>query len=94
MLFAFSVMPKTYLHDWVANHTDYYSFHSNDETVTKTGFNCHCDDLVVSAPFTAPPAGFYLNAFLSFTTFVSPAYAFLFANAPATKDSRGPPRLA
>lgn len=52
-VFAFSVTPKILLHNLVADHKDtpIKSNHSNQEQVSKAGFNCNCDNLVVESPF-------------------------------------------
>lgn len=53
-VFAFSITPKIILHNVVANHKD-TPLASNTEKnaqVTKAGFNCNCDNLVVESPFT------------------------------------------
>jgi len=52
-VFAFSVTPKILLHDLVADHKDtpIKPNHSNQEQISKAGFNCNCDNLVVESPF-------------------------------------------
>jgi len=52
-VFAFSVTPKILLHNLVADHKDtpIKSNHSNQEQISKAGFNCNCDNLVVESPF-------------------------------------------
>ena len=52
-VFAFSVTPKILLHDLVADHKDtpINSNHSNQEQISKAGFNCNCDNLVVESLF-------------------------------------------
>ncbi|HVM87856.1 MAG TPA: hypothetical protein VMT76_06680 [Puia sp.] len=53
IVFAFSVTPKILLHNLVADHRDTPLAHnySHDQQVSKTGFNCNCDNLVVESPF-------------------------------------------
>lgn len=53
-VFAFSVTPKIILHNLVADHRDTprSQNHSKDQQLSKTGFNCNCDNLVVESPFT------------------------------------------
>jgi hypothetical protein len=55
MLFAFSIMPKKILHDWIVSHTDGVSATAKSEVaqVGKAGFNCNCQNLVAESPFTA-----------------------------------------
>jgi hypothetical protein len=52
-VFAFSVTPKILLHDLVADHKDtpIKPNHSNQEQISKAGFNCNCDNLVAESPF-------------------------------------------
>lgn len=52
-VFSFSVMPKIILHDLVADHRDtpLAQNYSDQQQVSKTGFNCNCDNLVVELPF-------------------------------------------
>jgi hypothetical protein len=53
MVFAFSVTPKILLHNLVADHRDTPRSHNNskEQQLSKTGFNCNCDNLVVEWPF-------------------------------------------
>ncbi|HLK30081.1 MAG TPA: hypothetical protein VKT28_15985 [Puia sp.] len=53
MVFAFSVTPKILLHNLVADHRDTPRSHNNskEQQLSKTGFNCNCDNLVVESPF-------------------------------------------
>jgi hypothetical protein len=94
LLFAFSTMPKKYLHDLVADHKDFYSFQSADEaTVYQTGFNCHCDDVVVSTPFVEASFTFNVAALPCYKAPAFSSYNFYFLNSCSTKDSRGPPAV-
>jgi hypothetical protein len=53
LLFAFSNTPKKTLHDFFANHKDVPVRSSGSKTLqfSQSGFNCHCEDLVVELPF-------------------------------------------
>lgn len=55
VLFAFSIMPKKILHDWIVSHTDGVAAVVKSETaqVGKAGFSCDCQNLVAESPFTA-----------------------------------------
>ena len=55
VLFAFSIMPKKMLHDWIVSHTDGVAAvgKSAMAQVGKAGFNCDCKNLVAESPFTA-----------------------------------------
>ncbi|MEO6454329.1 MAG: hypothetical protein ABIN97_09665 [Ginsengibacter sp.] len=52
-VFTLGVTPKKALHNLLANHTDNTSKSSNTKTqqLSKAGFNCQCDDLVVKSNF-------------------------------------------
>jgi len=53
LVFTISVAPRSFFHDLVADHRDIpgCSIDHKIQVVHKQGFNCHFDDLVVSAPF-------------------------------------------
>jgi hypothetical protein len=94
LVFAFSITPKKYLHDLVADHEDFYSCYSGDETTVSTaGFNCHCDDLVVSTPFVKTVFESALSPAPVHKAFPSSTYHFFFYSTSSAKDSRGPPSL-
>lgn len=95
LIFTFSITPKKYLHDLIADHTDFYSFHSGDEaTYSQKGFNCQCEDLVVSTPFIEASFELSLSTEVYRKEFTSSSYHFYFLQTNRTKDSRGPPAIA
>ncbi len=96
LIFMFSSTPKKYLHDLIADHSDYYGFvHSDsDATISKAGFNCHCDDLVVATPFMKATFATGLSATTLFAEFVAAAYSRASITTLYTKDLRGPPGVA
>ena len=53
IVFAFSITPQIYLHDLVADHRDTHikSNFSEQAQLSKTGFHCTWDNLVVESPF-------------------------------------------
>jgi hypothetical protein len=53
VVFGFSVTPKILLHNLVADHRDTprTQNYTNEQQLSKTGFNCNCDNLVVESPF-------------------------------------------
>ena len=55
LIFAFSITPRILLHNLVADHKDtpWQTNDSNHNQITKTGFNCNCENLVVESPFTS-----------------------------------------
>lgn len=96
LIFVLSITPKLYLHDICADHTDFYGYTSNsdDTVISKAGFNCECQDLVVTTPFiqshfsaefTLPPAD---------AGFITASYQQFILTTQYTKDLRGPPGIA
>ncbi len=92
LLFSFSIMPKRYLHEVLADHEDVVSeFTGKSTTVKTTGMNCHYDDLVVTVPFIEGTS-VQLSAIepvpSSYTAFYLPEV--ICSSLPA-RDTRGPP---
>ena len=58
VIFAFSVTPTIFFHNWLANHKDSVRKLPSDnrDHVTKRIFNCQCDNIVAESPFTEPAA--------------------------------------
>ena len=54
LVFTFSMAPRQFLHDAIANHKDKVNFASagNETQVSNSGFFCKCDSLVAESPFT------------------------------------------
>ena len=54
LVFTFSIAPKKFLHDAIANHTDKITVVSpgDNPQLSNTGFICKCDNLVAESPFT------------------------------------------
>ncbi len=93
LVFALGNAPKLYLHDLVAQHTDGPSCEKNHQArvLHQQAIHCHCDDLVVSAPFEpVQPAGIRLPATPTATHHAAPV-ADLAARPMPFRDSRGPP---
>ncbi|MBX2922648.1 MAG: hypothetical protein KF746_10690 [Chitinophagaceae bacterium] len=59
LILAFSITPKKFLHDLVADHTDNITIAVNDghDHIDHRGFNCNCDNLVATSPFTEQHEG-------------------------------------
>lgn len=95
LLFVFSITPKKYWHDLVANHTDYYGFYQGSElAVQKAGINCGCEDLVVTTPFLEPGVAEWRALPASVKPELTSPPLFYLPATTATKDSRGPPAQA
>ncbi|MFI5124924.1 MAG: hypothetical protein ACHQDF_06335 [Chitinophagales bacterium] len=92
LLFSFCVTPKRFLHDLLANHKD--AERTANQPVQRflaSGFHCHCDDLVVVAPFLADIQPVEVPAVTSTRfTYAEPLSAFVFRYLPHT-GVRGPP---
>jgi len=95
LLFSFCITPKRFLHELLANHRDAeISANQPVQQITSLGFHCHCDDLVVVAPFL-PEIQAAATVALSFVPvrYTEPVAAFIVTgHAPA--DSRGPPEFS
>jgi hypothetical protein len=94
LLFLFSITPKRYLHDLVADHKDSCSYsHPKQASVSQKGVNCHADDLVVKSPFASAGSCCdvslpHIYADFSLNNLVPVLYTCVEA-----KDSRGPPAV-
>jgi hypothetical protein len=53
LVFAVSTAPKIYFHDLIADHKDFSTCHEVHKlpVLHQEGYNCHFDDLVVTAPY-------------------------------------------
>jgi hypothetical protein len=91
---VFSITPKKFLHDLVADHTDTFSLSVEKEaSVKQKGINCNADDLVVKASLIEQDAHYsfilpVLYVDYTGTYFLSHSYI-----NQEPKDSRGPPAL-
>lgn len=58
LLFAFSVTPRIFLHDWVARHQDRAGWTKGDghDHLQRVSFHCQTEDQVVESPFLAAEA--------------------------------------
>ena len=53
LVFTFSITPKKFLHDAIANHKDRIAVAASAEAqLSHAGFICKCDNLVAESPFT------------------------------------------
>lgn len=93
LLFIVGSAPKAYFHDLVADHRDAAScdIHHKTSVLHKQSINCHCDDLVVSAPF--------MPAAATSTVVPTPVQQVLFQPVPVSyhpsivqfREGRAPP---
>ncbi|HEU4470916.1 MAG TPA: hypothetical protein VFR58_07535 [Flavisolibacter sp.] len=95
LLFTLSVTPRIYLHDLVADHQDYYGYNDPVKpTVSQSGFQCDCQDQVVSTPYLEMPVQQSLTVPLFYTGRPGLYYSFFYSAPTSTTDLRGPPSLS
>jgi hypothetical protein len=93
LVFTVSIAPRSFFHDLIANHIDSpgCSIDHKISVVHKQGFQCHCDDLVVSAPFvlqTEPLPGVIGGDFIHKNDQYCNSY---FYSILLHQENRGPP---
>jgi len=93
LVFTFSIAPKKFLHDAIANHKDKITVLSPGGTLqlSHTGFICKCDNLVAESPFTNELLYFDFAAIRLFSVQPTiPLYHF-YSSAVFFFELRGPP---
>jgi len=96
LVFTFSIAPKKFLHDAIANHKDKTALFSpgNQQQLSHAGFVCKCDNLVAESPFTNEASYFGFSPIPVFSVQrASPLYHF-YSSAVFFFKLRGPPALA
>jgi hypothetical protein len=94
MIFIFSITPKKYLHDLVADHTDFYGYSShNEQTINTPGLDCEDDDLVVTVPFMEEASAFTLENTSRNSIVYFSFYQYISSKISAANDVRGPPAV-
>ncbi len=98
LVFTFSITPKKFLHDAIANHKDKVALTSPGDThqLSNTGFICKCDNLVAESPFTDEPIYFDFAPLQLFSVekdsklyhFYSSAYFFFELRGPPAGDKK------
>ena len=93
LVFAISITPTIFFHDWLANHTDSVrkSFAESKEQVGKKLYHCKCDTLVAESPFTKPATIIPVAALQIFSAFRVNKTVHLFSSFSAFHSLRGPP---
>jgi len=93
LAFTISIAPKTYFHDLVADHKDFSECHQlhHSTVLHHQGFNCHFDDLVVSAPFLLQAEPQLNAAEVCFDITQTSFYSFHLSSSSHHKETRGPP---
>ena len=96
-IFALSNTPTKVLHTLFANHTDFISKtfkESNAPQLNVTGINCHCDNLVVIAPYTSGNSILLQNILPLFAKYNIAKVACIPFSQTFFFELRGPPVLA
>lgn len=93
LVFSFSIAPKKYLHDAIANHKDTIKLASphHGEQLTHTGFVCKCDNLVAESPFTNDVSYFNLVPAAAFSPQQSTVLYHFYSTHVFFFELRGPP---
>lgn len=95
LIFAFSITPKIILHDLVTDHKD-ISPHSpgNSVQVTKSGFHCDRESLVVVLPYLNYKVSIHLDIFKAFRIYQTGAGYQSYSCPHFIFGLRGPPAVA
>ena len=91
---AVSVVPKTYFHDLIADHKDVLACDHSCRTSSHLhhqGFNCHFDDLVVTAPYVFQPFEILFSIDNLYQELNSAYTSSLLHYGVFYKETRGPP---
>ncbi|SDW95426.1 hypothetical protein SAMN05444410_107145 [Hydrobacter penzbergensis] len=98
LLFAFSITPKKFLHNLVANHQDATAMNFPRENtgasqLSKAGYHCPCEQLVVQTPFVYQSASIDYTIVPVFVTYQDQQFVSTYSTAPDVSFLRGPPAL-
>lgn len=95
MLFAYGITPKITLHNLVASHRDGKVKKSlpdpNSTQLSKAGFNCQCDNLIIESPFVAETESLVITAQVGYAVFCDAFVADVYSSAVFSYSLRGPP---
>ena len=93
LIFSFSITPRKFLHDALANHKDKTVMPSADGTAqfSHTGFVCKCDNQVAESPFTDVIACFEFAAPRFFSEYKHARACRVYASTFLFCQRRGPP---
>ena len=93
LVFTFSIAPKQFLHDAIANHKDKLRIAStaDEHQVSKTGFFCKCDNLVAESPFTDEVQQYSIVSPRAFAVQAPVALYFFHSSPVFFFGLRGPP---
>ena len=92
VIFVLGIMPKSYLHSVFAKHTDNKVGSKNGKPyqLTKSVYNCDCDNLVAESTFLHELPAFKILIFFSFSSYTFRNVSF-FSATGMFSPLRGPP---
>ena len=93
--FAIGITPKSAFHELIASHNDgCFDNHQYKETqITRQGFSCHFENLVVESPYIWQPQTINAPIIHFFTSFQSSLKVNWFSHHSYYSELRGPPYL-
>jgi hypothetical protein len=95
ILFGFSVTPKLALHKLLANHKDSSpSAIGADAQLTRSGFHCDVENLVVEGPFLFENTTIAINNPVLFATYQNKPTHNFYSTDNFVSCLRGPPSFA
>ena len=91
-VFTLAITPKKTLHVLLANHTDNTTKSKDGEgqQLSKSGFNCKCDNLVAESTFVSDQHIFYFPIFTFFSPHIFKEISF-YSISKSYNLLRGPP---
>jgi hypothetical protein len=96
-VFALSTTPTMFLHKIFANHKDfveYTSYKTDAPQLNLSGIDCHCNSLVVIAPYIFNEAPFSLKFPPVFAVYTTPFISSIAFSQLFFFELRGPPQIA
>jgi hypothetical protein len=92
--FLLSITPKLVLHNISAHHKDQSAKKFNDKLqLNESGFNCDCNSIVATSPFTELSLGFDNLNLYHFSLYTERTATFLSSADHYYSDLRGPPAI-
>lgn len=95
IVFAISITPTIIFHNLFANHTDSVKKCSDakGEQLNAQTFNCNCDNIVATSPFTQPTAQIFPTVALVFSSPVIEKEVAFKSSLHLFHSLRGPPTV-
>jgi len=93
--FLLSITPKQLLHNLSANHKDLSAKRTSDKLqYSISGFNCDCNNIVATSPFTETPTSTEITGIFQFPLFTESKPITIFSADRFYFNLRGPPAIA